>query len=367
MKIICVMGARPNFVKVAALYRAFTKHPEFSVKLLHTGQHYDDVMYRVFLRQLSLPDPDFSLNIRGGSHTEQTANIMLGFEKILLNERPDMVFVVGDVNSSLACALVAVKEAVKVAHIEAGLRSGDKAMPEEINRILIDHISDELFVSEMSAVANLQSENIGADKIHFVGNVMIDSLIYCKGRAMELSVFERLGLKSNAYFVMTMHRPSNVDSSQALIELIGLIEAVSNLGAVVFPVHPRTKSSLIRHGFWDKVQRINGLILLAPQGYLEFFNLVANAILVITDSGGVQEETTFLDVPCVTFRANTERPATTEGGSNYLVGGVAAVDTAIGIIKKILNEEKKQTSLPPLWDGFASERIAEIVKKKYTK
>ncbi|SDF04673.1 UDP-N-acetylglucosamine 2-epimerase (non-hydrolysing) [Dyadobacter soli] len=366
MKILCVMGARPNFVKVAALYRAFAKCPEFSVKLVHTGQHHDDAMYRVFLTQLGLPDPDYSLSIHGGSHTAQTARIMLAFENVLASESPDMVIVVGDVNSSLACALVAAKEGVPLVHVEAGLRSGDKSMPEEINRILIDQMSGELFVSEELGVSNLRSEGIGPDNIHFVGNVMIDSLVYCREKASELSVTTQLGLRKNAYIVMTMHRPSNVDSSEDLMLLVALIEAVCKLRPVVFPIHPRTKSNLIDKGIWHRLETIEGLHLLPPQGYLEFINLTSNAELVITDSGGVQEETTFFGVPCITFRNSTERPSTVGEGTNRLVGGLN-VANAMHIISEVINGEKKPTSLPALWDGFASDRIVQIIKKKYLK
>lgn len=360
------MGARPNFVKVAALYRAFAKCPEFSVRLVHTGQHHDDAMYRVFLAQLGLPDPDFSLGVHGGSHSWQTAQIMLAFEKVLSSESPDMVIVVGDVNSSLACALVAVKEGVRLAHVEAGLRSGDRTMPEEINRILIDQISDELFVSEELALKNLQSEAIGSEKIHFVGNVMIDTLVYCRERALKLPVMEDLGLKKKDYFVLTMHRSSNVDSPEELILLAELISAVCKLRTVVFPVHPRTKSNLRRQDIWSRLENIEGLRLLPPQGYLEFINLTSNADLVITDSGGVQEETTFLGVPCITLRKSTERPSTIEEGTNRLVGGLDVSNT-MHIINEVINGEKKQTSLPVLWDGFASDRIVQIIKKKYLK
>jgi UDP-N-acetylglucosamine 2-epimerase (non-hydrolysing) len=360
------MGARPNFVKVAALYRAFAKYPEFSVRLVHTGQHHDDAMYRVFLTQLGLPDPDFSLGIHGGSHSWQTAQIMLAFEKVLSSESPDMVIVVGDVNSSLACALVAAKERVMLVHVEAGLRSGDKTMPEEINRILIDQMSDELFVSEEMAVKNLQSECIAPEKIHFVGNVMIDTLVYCRERASELSVMEDLGLTKKDYFVLTMHRSSNVDSPEELRLLVELIGAVCKLRTVVFPVHPRTKSNLISQGIWARLEAIEGLRLLPPQGYLEFINLTSNADLVITDSGGVQEETTFLGVPCVTLRQSTERPSTIEEGTNRLVGGLD-VANAMHIINEVISGEKKYTSLPALWDGFASDRIVQIIKKKYLK
>lgn len=360
------MGARPNFVKVAALYRAFAKCPEFSVRLVHTGQHHDDAMYKVFLTQLELPDPDFSLGIHGGSHSWQTAQIMLAFEKVLSSESPDMVIVVGDVNSSLACALVAAKEGVPLAHVEAGLRSGDRTMPEEINRILIDQMSDELFVSEELAVKNLQSECIAPEKIHFAGNVMIDTLVYCRQRASELSVMEDLGLNKKDYFVLTMHRSSNVDSPEELRLLVELIGAVCKLRTVVFPVHPRTKSNLISQGIWARLEDIEGLRLLPPQGYLEFVNLTSNADLVITDSGGVQEETTFLGVPCVTLRKSTERPSTIEEGTNRLVGGLD-VANAMHIINEVINGEKKYTSLPALWDGFASDRIVQIIKKKYLK
>jgi UDP-N-acetylglucosamine 2-epimerase (non-hydrolysing) len=360
------MGARPNFVKVAALYRAFSKSPEFSVRLVHTGQHHDDAMYKVFLSQLGLPEPDFSLCIHGGSHTGQTAQIMLAFEKVLSSESPDLVIVVGDVNSSLACALVAAKEGVRLAHVEAGLRSGDKSMPEEINRVLIDHMSDELFVSEEAAASNLRSEGIASGKIHFVGNVMIDSLAYCRGVASELTTLKDLALEKDDYAVLTMHRPSNVDSSGELRLLVDLIQAVRKIRPVVFPVHPRTKSNLIHHGMWNELENSVGLVLLPPQGYLEFVNLISNAALVITDSGGVQEETTFLGVPCVTFRKSTERPSTIGEGTNRLVSGLD-VGSAMRVVNEILDGEKNQTSLPALWDGFASNRIVQIIQKKYLK
>lgn len=360
------MGARPNFVKVAALYRAFSKYPEFSVSLVHTGQHHDDAMYKVFLTQLGLPEPDFSLCIHGGSHTGQTAQIMLAFEEVLSSESPELVMVVGDVNSSLACALVAAKEGVRLAHVEAGLRSGDKSMPEEINRILIDHMSDELFVSEESAVSNLRNEGIAADKIHFVGNVMIDSLVYGREKASEIPVLKDLGLEKGGYVVMTMHRPSNVDSLVELKMLTDLIQSLCEIKPLVFPVHPRTKSSLISYGIWDQLEQCSGLHLLPPQGYLEFINLISNAALVVTDSGGVQEETTFLGVACVTFRKSTERPSTIGEGTNRLVGDLG-VAHAISIISEVINGKKKPASLPALWDGLASDRIVQIIQKKYLK
>lgn len=363
---MCVMGARPNFIKVAALYRALVKCPEFSVMLIHTGQHHDDAMYKVFLEQLELPEPAFFLGLHGGSHTTQTARIMLAFEKIVRSELPDMIVVVGDVNSSLACALVAAKEGVRLVHVEAGLRSGDKSMPEEVNRIMIDHIADELFVSEKSAVRNLQSENIAPDKIHFVGNVMIDSLVRFRERASGLAVFAQSGLKSKDYMVLTMHRPSNVDTIEELTGLTALIKALCALRTIVFPVHPRTKSNLMRHGMWENLEELGGLILLPPQGYLEFINLMENALLVITDSGGIQEETTFLKVPCVTLRATTERPATVEEGTNYLVGEMAA-ELVLPVIKSIIESKEKKSSLPALWDGQASERIVQLIQKKYVK
>lgn len=363
---MCVMGARPNFIKVAALYRALVKCPEFSVTLVHTGQHHDDAMYKIFLEQLELPEPAFFLGVHGGSHTTQTAQVMLAFEEVVRSELPDMVMVVGDVNSSLACALVAAKEAVRLVHVEAGLRSGDKSMPEEVNRILIDHIADELFVSETSAIKNLQSENIGPNKIHFVGNVMIDSLTLYLEKASKLAVFAQLGLKRKDYMVLTMHRPSNVDSIEELRNLIGLIHAICAIKTVVFPVHPRTKSNLIRHGIWDNLENLDGLILLPPQGYFEFINLMANSLLVITDSGGVQEETTFLNVPCVTLRATTERPVTVEEGTNYLVGDIN-VEPVLLVVKDILEGKQRKSSLPAWWDGHASDRIVQIIKTKYVK
>lgn len=364
LKIICVMGARPNFMKVAALYRAFSKHPGFSVKLLHTGQHHDDAMYGVFLTQLGLPHPDFALGIHGGSHTEQTARIMLAFEKIVKTERPDAVLVVGDVNSSLACALVAAKEGVLLFHVEAGLRSGDRTMPEEINRLLIDRISDELFVSEAGAMANLLDEHIAPERMHFVGNVMIDTLAACRENALNRNVFEQLGLVNKGYVLMTMHRPANVDTPEALAAVVELIGAVGKMRKVVFPLHPRTKASLVRNGMFEEFEKASGLVLLPPQGYFEFINLMAHSAMVITDSGGIQEETTFLGIPCVTLRNNTERPATIGEGTNYLAGDLA-VDKTIALVERILSGNVKKHALPVLWDGRASARIVEIIERKY--
>jgi UDP-N-acetylglucosamine 2-epimerase (non-hydrolysing) len=364
LKVLSIVGARPNFIKVASIHTAFRKHCDIESRIVHTGQHYDAQMSGIFFDQLNLPRPDYFLGINNGSHTAQTARIMLEFEKVIQVEKPRIVLVVGDVNSTLACALVAVKEQIPVAHVEAGLRSGDRRMPEEINRIITDSISDQLFVTEHAAAENLRKENIPAEKIHFTGNVLIDSLVFYRKKASELKIPERLNLNTGAYVLMTMHRPANVDDKKNLRQIVEIIKCIASDIQVVFPMHPRTWKNIVAFGFKGEVESIKGLRILEPQGYLEFLALMNNTALVITDSGGVQEETTFLNVPCITLRDSTERPVTVEMGTNYLLGTMNR-EVVWQTVKSILSGSSKKAEIPYLWDGNASDRIVTILREKY--
>ncbi len=363
MKIISVVGARPNFMKIAALNRAFNEfrieNSELRINHLicHTGQHYDDKMSKVFFDELELPKPDFYLGVGSGSHAEQTARVIVEFEKVLLLEKPDLVIVVGDVNSTIACALTAVKLRIKVAHVEAGLRSNDRTMPEEINRILTDSISDYLFVTEKSGLENLQREGISKEKVFFIGNVMIDSLINFLPKIDKSSAITDNNLTQNDYCLITLHRPSNVDSKESLHELIDLIQEVSNKKKVIFPIHPRTKKNLENY---DLLEFLNhNTIITEPLGYINFIALLKNSNFVLTDSGGIQEESTYLGIPCVTLRTTTERPVTVEIGTNYLVG--ENINSARKYIAEIMAGNSKKGKIPELWDGHAAERIVKII------
>ncbi len=363
MKILNVVGARPNFMKVAPLHRAFGRYPAIESKIVHTGQHYDARMSDVFFGQLNLPRPDYYLGVRSGTQTAQTADILTKFETVLNAERPDWVLVVGDVTSTLACALVAVRLGIRVAHVEAGLRSGDRRMPEEINRILTDHLSDRLFVTEQAGLDNLNREGIADDKIHFVGNVMIDSLAHYRRKAAELDTVGALGLGAKQYVLLTMHRPANVDNEAGLASIVRIVADTAQYRTVLFPMHPRTRANLIRFGLMEPLISLPNVRLLEPQGYLEFLNLMEQAAIVITDSGGIQEETTYLQVPCLTFRDSTERPATVTLGTNQLLSDLdpATVRQRVG---ELLNGRVKPGVVPPLWDGRAAGRIAEILVEK---
>jgi len=358
MKIISVVGARPNFMKVAPIHAAIKKlNLPVHHLICHTGQHYDKKMSKIFFNDLNIPEPDFYLGVGSGSHAEQTAKIMIGFEKILIEEKPDLVIVVGDVNSTIACSLTAVKLGIKVAHVEAGLRSFDRSMPEEINRILTDAISDYLFVSEKSGLNNLRNEGIPPEKIFFVGNVMIDSLINFLNNANESSILSYYNLMPGEYCLLTLHRPSNVDNKDKLSEILDLILEVSKKKKIFFPVHPRTKKNMEKFGLLGPLN--NDVIITDPIGYIDFIALVKNSGLVITDSGGIQEETTFLGIPCVTLRNSTERPITVEIGTNYLVG--ENIQSARKYIDEIISGKNKKGSIPELWDGKAAERIVNIL------
>jgi UDP-N-acetylglucosamine 2-epimerase (non-hydrolysing) len=375
MKIVAVAGARPNFIKIAPLMRAMRARPDLRVRLVHTGQHYDERMSRLFFEDLGIPRPDVELEVGSASHAVQTAEVMKRFEAVLQAEAPAAVLVVGDVNSTLACSLTAVKMGVPVAHVEAGLRSFDRTMPEEINRILTDAISQWLFVSERSGLENLRKEGIPDDRVFFVGNVMIDTLLEHRRRSEQSLVLQELGLTERGYAVLTLHRPASVDTPEVLQ---GLLSAVGRLGRdlpVVFPVHPRTRKVLppalgrqvgnLPAGQEPASRTLaattsgSGIRLTDPLGYLDFLKLMAHARLVLTDSGGVQEETTVLGVPCLTLRTSTERPATILEGTNTLVGLDPEQIVAAG--RQALDQPPSSGRTPELWDGQAASRIVNIM------
>ena len=362
IRVVCAVGARPNFVKIAPILRAFRRYPGIEATLVHTGQHYDRALSDAFFRDLRIPPPAVELGVGSGTHAWQTGKIMEAFEACLLKKRPDLVLVVGDVNSTLACALAAVKLHVPVAHVEAGLRSFNRRMPEETNRLLTDQISDCLFTTSREAAANLRREGVDAKKIFFVGNVMIDSLRRAVPRARKRSrVLKALGLKPRGYAVLTLHRPESTDDRGTLRRAIGAVAAASALVPVVYPVHPRTEKKIGEFGLAGALRSAR-VRTIPPLGYLDFLHLMLNARLVLTDSGGIQEETTVLKIPCLTLRNETERPVTVSEGTNVIVGldaGRVARETA-----KILKGRGKTGKIPRLWDGRAADRIAKIIRGK---
>ncbi|HQB13255.1 MAG TPA: UDP-N-acetylglucosamine 2-epimerase (non-hydrolyzing) [Syntrophales bacterium] len=375
-------GARPNFMKIAPLMAAFGERPEITPLLVHTGQHYDRVMSDLFFRELGIPEPDLNLGVGSASHAVQTAEIMKAFEPIIVEEKPDAVLVVGDVNSTIACGLVAVKLGVKLIHVEAGLRSFDRTMPEEINRLLTDSISDLLFCSEPSGVENLRREGVAEEKIHLVGNVMIDTLLRNRDKAEASTILDTLHLNSGRpYAVVTLHRPSNVDDPVMLDRIMTVLEEIGREMPVVFPVHPRTrarlngvtssKSVILENGPDAVAENANfkdltpGLMLIDPLGYLDFLKLMAHARIVLTDSGGIQEETTILGTPCLTLRENTERPITVEMGTNRLVG--SEPERIMRAYREVVGGEMMSGGPPPLWDGQAAQRIAAVICDKLRK
>lgn len=363
LKIVSVVGARPNFMKIAPIHRAFKNSKKINSLIVHTGQHYDQKMSDIFFKQLELPAPDYYLGISGGSHTYQKANVMLEFEKVLLTELPDIVLVVGDVNATAACSITAVKMGVKCIHVEAGLRSGDRSMPEELNRILTDSISDYYFVTEQSGLDNLQKEGVSKDQIFFTGNVMIDNLIYLQEKSRNINVLSKIGLIKNEYVLMTMHRPNNVDNKQSLLNILQIIRDVTEHKKIVFPMHPRTQNNIEKFGLKDEFANTKNLIIEGPLGYLEFLNLMENAAVIITDSGGIQEETTYLQIPCITFRDTTERPVTVELGTNFLMTDLNPITVKKQFLE-IINGNIKAGVIPPMWDGKAAERIATAIIEK---
>ena len=380
MNVIQVVGARPNFMKVAPLHRAIKNLAGWTSKIVHTGQHFDAKMSDIFFTQLELPKPDFFLGIGGGSHTEVTAKIMLAFEKIVESEKPDLIIVVGDVTSTLACTLVAIKMGIPLAHVEAGLRSGDRTMPEEINRILTDSVANYLFVTEQSGLDHLKREGVPDEKVFFTGNVMIDSLVRYQEKAKSSRILEELGLQPSDlenrrdtsglhetdYIVMTMHRPANVDTETGLKAILELIELSTAKTKVVFPIHPRTRSNMAKFGLEDALTQNKNLILTEPLGYLEFIQLMTHSKAILTDSGGIQEETTYLGIPCLTFRDSTERPITVTLGTNQLLAELNPKIT-FAALEEILAGHHKKGQIPPLWDGHAAERIAENLFNLFSK
>jgi UDP-N-acetylglucosamine 2-epimerase (non-hydrolysing) len=360
LKILHVVGARPNFMKVAPLIQELAGFSaEFTQVLVHTGQHYDATMSDVFFRELHIPEPDVNLDVGSGSHAWQTAQIMMRFEPVLLEHRPDWVVVFGDVNSTIACALVAVKLGTRVIHVEAGLRSFDRSMPEEINRLLTDQISDLLLTPSVDANENLAREGIGPEKIHLVGNIMIDSLVellpHAETHWSELRARWNL---DRPYILSTLHRPSNVDTPRALHEILGALDELAKSYTVIFPVHPRTRQRIAELSF----RAPNGLIIIEPLGYVDFLALQKHAALVLTDSGGVQEETTYLGVPCLTVRPNSERPVTITHGTNSLVSSQRDELFAAARAKLTVPVSSKAHSIPPLWDGNTAHRIVDVIR-----
>ena len=363
-RIVSIAGARPNFMKIAPVVGALTRRPDqFESVLVHTGQHYDEKMSEVFFDELGIPRPDLNLNVGSGSHAQQTAAIMAAFEPVLLGTPVDLVLVVGDVNSTIACALVASKLGVPVAHVEAGLRSFDRRMPEEVNRVLTDQISDLLFTTEASALENLTREGVDPSRVHFVGNVMIDTLLAHRERARATGIQATLGLEPGQYGLMTLHRPSNVDDAVGFERLMQGIAVVAGAVPIVFPVHPRTRPAVARSPTASALIERDRLRLVDPLGYLDFVGLMERARVVLTDSGGVQEETTILGVPCLTLRENTERPITLTHGTNQLVGtDPRAIEAAWARTAAMAARDGG----PPLWDGSAADRIADILASYWT-
>ncbi|MEJ7808490.1 MAG: UDP-N-acetylglucosamine 2-epimerase (non-hydrolyzing) [Telluria sp.] len=366
--IYLVAGARPNFMKIAPIVRALQSQQALTFKIIHTGQHYDRDMNEVFFEELGIPQPDIFMGAGGGSHAAQTAKIMVAFEELCIAERPAAVLVVGDVNSTLACSISAKKLNIPVAHVEAGLRSGDMTMPEEINRLVTDSITDWFFVTEPSAVKHLQHEGKPDSAIHYVGHVMVDNVLFQADKltrtdtsGFETSPFKGAQLeKSGRYGVVTLHRPSNVDNAETMTRIAGALKEIAADLPLIFPVHPRTRANMASFG----IDLGPNITLVGPQAYMAFLNLWKDATVVLTDSGGLQEETTALGVPCITIRENTERPVTVDEGSNVLVGTdpVRLLDEA----RKVMRGEGKQGRRPDLWDGKAAERIVAVLTRELT-
>lgn len=363
MKILNVVGARPNFMKMAPIIEEMRRHPRnLQYLLVHTGQHYDEKMCQTFFKELGMPSPDIDLKVGSGSHAEQTGNIMIKFEKICLKEEPDIVIVVGDVNSTMACTITAKKLGIRVAHVEAGLRSRDMSMPEEINRLCTDVLCDYLFTTDHFATENLIAEGVSKEKIFFVGNVMIDNLLKFKEFAKDLDTLKNYDLSPGEYAILTLHRPSNVDSKITLTGILEALKEISEQIPIVFPIHPRTRKMVEEYGlshFFSHSRKPKGLWTIEPLGYIDFLHLNMYAKMVLTDSGGIQEETTILGVPCITLRENTERPITCELGTNAVVGN--SKEKIIFAAKSVLDGNVSSSQIPEKWDGKAAKRIVECL------
>jgi UDP-N-acetylglucosamine 2-epimerase (non-hydrolysing) len=365
LKVINVAGARPNFMKVAPIVAAMKRRSgEFQSILVHTGQHYDARMSDAFFRDLAMPEPDVDLGVGSASHAVQTAGVIQAFEPYVINEKPDWVVVVGDVNSTVACALVCAKLGVKVAHVEAGLRSRDRTMPEEINRILTDQIAELLLTPSPDANENLRAEGIPEERIRFVGNIMIDSLLAHLERSQNSQVLSELNLHPRQYAVLTLHRPSNVDEKGAFARILDALQEISRRVPIVFPAHPRTRRMIDELGLTERVENLKNLLIIDPLGYLDFLSLVSKAKLVLTDSGGIQEETTVLGIPCITLRENTERPITVEMGTNALAG--TDTNKIVTAANYALDNSLDQSTLrvPALWDGKTADRILDALLER---
>lgn len=363
MKILVVAGARPNFMKVAPLVEALkgcqASHPDLEILLVHTGQHYDAQMSRAFFTDLGLPRPDVDLEVGSGTHAEQTGRVMIAFEALLFERKPDWVVVVGDVNSTVACALAAKKLCIKVAHVEAGLRSRDWTMPEEVNRVVTDVLCDALFTTDPMASENLKAEGVDPARIHFVGNVMIDTLLKHRATAAALKQWQLLGFERYRYGVLTLHRPGNVDQPEVFEPIVSALETIQKELPLAFPVHPRTRRMAETFGLWERLEAMPNMRLLAPLGYLEMLSLAGDAAVILTDSGGLQEEAVVLGVPCITLRPNTERPITIAVGANQLVGNDPKAIVAAVRAKRAAG--RNSFKRPEKWDGQAARRIAHIL------
>lgn len=353
MKLIHVVGARPNFMKAIPVWKAIGRMTDFNQILVHTGQHYDNLMSDIFFKELQIPAPDFNLNIGSDTHARQTAAIMIKFEELMMDQKPNLVLVYGDVNSTAAAAIVCSKLLIPFAHVEAGLRSFDRRMPEEINRIITDQLATILFTPSEDGNINLAKEGIHKSKIHFVGNVMIDTLVGLLPMVDKPIIFNNY----KQYILVTLHRPSNVDDPKSLISIINNLNEISKSIPVLFPVHPRTKNMIAVNNL--DVEIYHNLKLIDPLGYLDFLGLMKNSTAVITDSGGIQEETTYLGIPCITVRENTERPITVSLGTNQLIG--KEYHKIPALVNNMINSGKPKSTIPPLWDGKASERIAKVL------
>jgi len=352
-----ITATRPNFMKLAPLAKALEQENWCEYKIIHTGQHYDHNMSEVFFEDLNIPHPDVNLGIGSGTHAEQTGKTMIEYERLLFKETPDIVIVFGDVNATLACALAARKLHISVGHVEAGLRSGDMEMPEEINRILTDHVSDILWTTSKKANETLKKEGISEEKIHFAGDIMLDTLENSKGKIKKRKTYEQY-VGNDAYAVVTLHRPQNVDTMEGLKKLVEMVEQITKKLPVIFPVHPRTEKNLRRENLWEKINEIKDLQIISAQGYIDFMSLVSNAKFVVSDSGGTQSETTYLNVPCITVRNTTEKPQTISRGTNVL----AKTEEVMEHIEKILRNDWKQKQDIEGWDGKAAERLCESLK-----
>lgn len=360
IKIIVIAGARPNFMKIAPFVQELNKHSDITNMIVHTGQHYDSAMSGTFFDELQIPKPKYNLGVGSGSHAKQTAEIMMKFEKICITEKPNLVVVVGDVNSTIACALVAKKLKIKVAHIESGLRSFDREMPEEINRVLTDNISDYLFVTEESGITNLKKEGFPSDKIFYVGNIMIDTLINNLKNIDKEKTYKNFNLKPNDYAVVTLHRPKNVDTKEKLQKCFSILNKIQKKIKIIWPIHPRTDKNIKIFNLDKEANKLKNVYFVHPLSYFEFMSYVKNCKFVLTDSGGIQEETTYLKVPCITMRESTERPSTVDVGSNTITN--LDEEYILRVFKRIQNNTYKKSTIPKYWDGKTAMRIVKIIK-----